>query len=142
EMPLMPVLADMERVGIRIDTEFFARVGKKLAQELQQIQEEIWKIAGEQFNINSTPQLRTILFDKLQLPMVRKTEAGASTDATVLEERAQQGHALPRLLLEFRQIDKLKGTYVDALPLQVNPETGRIHTSFSQTVAATGRLSS
>jgi DNA polymerase-1 len=142
EMPLLPVLADMERVGIRIDRDFFARVGNRLARDLHLIQEEIWKVAGEQFNINSTPQLRTILFDKLQLPMLRKTKTGASTDATVLEELAQQGHTLPRLLMEFRQIDKLKGTYVDALPLQVNPETGRIHTSLSQTVAATGRLSS
>jgi len=142
EMPLLAVLADMERTGIRIDSEFFAAVGKRLARELQQIQDEIWKIAGEQFNINSTAQLRTILFDKLELPVLRKTKTGASTDAAVLEELAQQGHELPRLLLEFRQLDKLKGTYVDALPLQVNPATGRIHTSFSQTVAATGRLSS
>ncbi|MGH7505690.1 MAG: DNA polymerase I, partial [Longimicrobiales bacterium] len=142
EMPLLPVLADMERVGIRIDREFFARVGVTLARDLHLIQEEIWKVAGEQFNINSTPQLRTILFDKLQLPVLRKTKTGASTDAAVLEELAEQGHTLPRLLIEFRQIDKLKGTYVDALPHQVNPETGRIHTTFSQTVAATGRLSS
>jgi DNA polymerase-1 len=142
EMPLLAVLADMERTGIRIDREFFAKIGAKLARDLHYTQEEIWKIAGEQFNINSTQQLRTILFDKLDLPVLRKTKTGASTDAAVLEVLAEQGHALPRLLLEFRQLDKLKGTYVDALPLQVNPETGRIHTSFSQTVAATGRLSS
>jgi DNA polymerase I len=142
EMPLLAVLADMERTGIRIDVDFFRTVGTKLARDLLLIQEEIWKEAGEQFNINSTPQLRTILFDKLELPVLRKTKTGASTDAAVLEELAEQGHRLPRLLLEFRQIDKLKGTYVDALPLQVNRETGRIHTSFSQTVAATGRLSS
>jgi DNA polymerase I len=142
EMPLLAVLADMERTGIRIDVDFFRTVGTKLARDLLLIQEDIWKEAGEQFNINSTPQLRTILFDKLELPVLRKTKTGASTDAAVLEELAEQGHRLPRLLLEFRQIDKLKGTYVDALPLQVNRETGRIHTSFSQTVAATGRLSS
>jgi DNA polymerase-1 len=87
-------------------------------------------------------QLRTILFDKLQLPVLRKTKTGASTDAAVLEELAEEGHALPKLILEFRQLDKLKGTYVDALPQQINPATGRIHSSFSQTVAATGRLSS
>jgi DNA polymerase-1 len=142
EMPLLPVLADMEFAGIRIDAEFFAHQATKLARELRLIQEEIHKEAGEAFNINSTPQLRTILFDKLGLPVLRRTKTGPSTDASVLEELAAQGHVLPRLLMEFRQIDKLKGTYVDALPLQVDRDTGRIHTSFSQTVAATGRLSS
>ncbi len=142
EMPLLPVLAHMEWAGIRIDRDFFAQLQVKLERDLRLIEEEIYKVAGEEFNINSTLQLRTILFDRLQLPVVRKTKTGASTDATVLEELAEEGHALPRLILEFRQLDKLKGTYVDALPLQINPETGRIHTSFSQTVAATGRLSS
>jgi DNA polymerase-1 len=142
EMPLIRVLADMERAGIRIDPDFFRTFGAKLARELELIREEIWKVAGEEFNIGSTPQLRTILFDKLGLPVLRKTKTGASTDAAVLEELAAQGHALPQLILQYRQLDKLKGTYVDALPLQVNPETGRIHTRFSQTVAATGRLSS
>jgi DNA polymerase-1 len=142
EMPLIDVLATMERTGIRIDGAFFRIMGERLARELDLIQQEIWKIAGEEFNINSTPQLRTILFEKLELPVVRKTKTGASTDASVLEELAELGHALPQRILEYRQIDKLKGTYVDALPLQVNPQTGRIHTSFSQTVAATGRLSS
>ena len=142
EMPLLPVLADIEWAGIRIDPPFFAQLQVRLAKELQLIQDEIYKVAGEEFNINSTPQLRTILFDKLQLPVLRKTKTGASTDAAVLEELAEEGHALPKLILEFRQVDKLKGTYVDALPLQINPQTGRIHTSFSQTVAATGRLSS
>jgi DNA polymerase-1 len=141
-MPLIHVLAAMERRGIRIDGEFFAAMGRKLARELDLIQQEIWKIAGEEFNIGSTHQLRTILFDKLGLPIVRRTKTGPSTDASVLEELAQLGHELPRLILEYRLIDKLKGTYVDALPLQVNPATGRIHSSFSQTVAATGRLSS
>ncbi len=142
EMPLLPVLADMEYAGIRIDGEFFNRFGNRLARDLQLIEEEIHKEAGEAFNINSTPQLRTILFDTLGLPVLRKTKTGPSTDASVLEELAAAGHTLPRLILEFRQLDKLKGTYVDALPLQVNPATGRIHTEFSQTVAATGRLSS
>src|SRR5690606_21545064 len=105
-------------------------------------EEDIYKEAGGEFNINSTPQLRTVLFEKLGLPVVRRTKTGPSTDASVLEELAAQGHALPRLILEYRQLDKLKGTYVDALPLLVNPETGRIHTSSNQTVAATGRLSS
>jgi len=141
-MPLLHVLADMEQAGIRIDAEFFRTLQRKLAKELALIQQEIWKLAGGEFNINSTPQLREILFDRLQLPVLRKTKTGASTDAAVLEELAAQGHELPRLLLEFRQLDKLKGTYLDPLPLQVDRESGRIHTTFAQTVAATGRLSS
>ena len=142
ELPLIEVLAEMEWLGIRIDTQFFADSARRLAGELAQIQEEIWKLAGEQFNIGSTPQLRAILFDKLGLPVLRKTKTGPSTDASVLEELAAQGHALPRLLMEWRQIDKLKGTYVDALPQLISRRTGRIHTSYNQTVAATGRLSS
>ncbi len=142
EMPLLPVLAAMERAGVRIDRDFFARMSEKLTRELQLTTEEIFKIAGEEFNISSTPQLRAILFDKLGMPVLRKTKTGASTDASVLEELAAQGHAIPQLILEYRQLDKLKGTYVDALPLAVHPRTGRIHTTFQQTVAATGRLSS
>jgi DNA polymerase I len=142
ELPLIEVLADMEWQGIRIDPDFFARMAQRLGRELAAIQQEIWKLAGEEFNINSTPQLRVILYEKLMLPVLRRTKTGASTDAAVLEELAEQGHQLPRLLLEFRQIDKLKGTYVDALPLLVHPGTRRIHSSFNQTVAATGRLSS
>ncbi|MGH7502382.1 MAG: DNA polymerase I [Longimicrobiales bacterium] len=142
EMPLLDVLVGMETAGIRIDSEFFRKQQVKLARELKLIEEDIYRVAGEPFNINSTPQLRTILFDKLGLPVSRRTKTGASTDASVLEELAATGHQLPKLILEFRQLDKLKGTYVDSLPLQVNPATGRIHSSFSQTVAATGRLSS
>ncbi|HSJ16208.1 MAG TPA: DNA polymerase I [Longimicrobiales bacterium] len=142
ELPLIDVLAEMEWTGIRIDEAFFADAGRKLARDLYLIQQEIWKVAGQEFNIGSTPQLRQILFDKLKLPVLRRTKTGASTDASVLEELAAQGHELPRLLMEWRQIDKLKGTYVDALPQLINPRTRRIHTSFNQTVAATGRLSS
>lgn len=142
EMPLLRVLAEMEWTGICIDRAFFARLEAKLAKDLALIKAEIYKVAGEEFNISSTPQLRTILFDKLELPVLRRTKTGPSTDAAVLEELAEQGHALPKLILEYRQLDKLKGTYVDALPLQIDPRTGRIHTRFSQTVAATGRLSS
>lgn len=142
EMPLLPVLADMEWYGIRIDDGYFKTFGRKVTHDLRLVEEEIYKVAGEEFNINSTPQLRTILFEKLGLPVLRKTKTGASTDASVLEELAAGGHDLPRLILEFRQLDKLKGTYIDALPAQVNRRTGRIHTVFSQTVAATGRLSS
>jgi DNA polymerase I len=142
EMPLLEVLADMEQAGIRIDTDFFAAMQQKLERDLRLTQEEIWKEAGVEFNINSTPQLREILFEKLDLPVLKRTKTGASTDATVLEELAAAGHRLPMLLMEYRQLDKLKSTYVDALPLLVNSETGRIHTNFNQTVAATGRLSS
>ncbi|MGH7443912.1 MAG: DNA polymerase I [Longimicrobiales bacterium] len=142
EMRLLPVLAEMEWTGVRIDGDFFAQMGERLRRELQLTTEEIYRIAGEEFNISSTPQLRAILFDKLGLPVLRKTKTGASTDASVLEELATQGHPIPKLILEYRQIDKLKGTYVDALPPLVHPHTGRIHSSFRQTVAATGRLSS
>lgn len=142
EMPLLPVLAQMEWQGILIDRDFFARMSADLERALQLTTEEIYKIAGGEFNISSTPQLRTVLFEKLELPVIRKTKTGPSTDASVLEELAAQGHAIPRLILEYRQLDKLKGTYVDALPVAVNPKTGRIHTTFQQTVAATGRLSS
>jgi DNA polymerase-1 len=114
----------------------------RLKRELDLVQEEIFKVAGTEFNLNSTPQLREILFDRLGLPVLKKTKTGASTDASVLEELAAEGHEVPRLLLDYRELEKLRSTYVDALPQLVNPRTGRIHTSFNQTVAATGRLSS
>ncbi len=142
EMPLVPVLAEMEWNGIRIDPSLFRAMGGRLGRELELLQEEIWKEAGEEFNINSNPQLREILFEKLGLPVVRRTKTGPSTDASVLEELAADGHTIPRHLLEYRQLEKLRSTYVDALPRLVHPQTGRIHTSFNQTVAATGRLSS
>jgi DNA polymerase-1 len=142
EMPLVPVLAQMEWNGIRIDAPFFRDLSRQLARDLQSHQEEIWKEAGVEFNINSNPQLREILFERMGLPVIKRTKTGPSTDASVLEELAAQGHTLPRRLLEYRQVEKLRSTYVDALPQLVNPATGRIHTSFNQTVAATGRLSS
>jgi DNA polymerase I len=142
EMPLIHVLAEMEWAGIRIDGPFFTQLARRLAEQLAVLEQEIHKLAGMEFNINSTPQLREVLFERLGLPVVKRTKTGASTDVTVLEELAAQGHELPRLLMEYRQLDKLKGTYVDALPVLVNPGTGRLHTSFNQTIAATGRLSS
>ena len=142
EKPLIPVLADMETAGIGIDIDFFRGVSEKLEKELGLIEEDIYKEAGEEFNINSTHQLREILFEKMELPVIKKTKTGPSTDASVLEELAEQGHRIPTLILEYRQLDKLKSTYVDALPALVSPETGRIHSSFNQAVAATGRLSS
>ena len=142
EMPLIPVLEAMEAAGIRIDRDFFNQLSKKLKKDLDLIESDIYKEAGEEFNISSTPQLREILFEKLELPVKKKTKTGPSTDASVLEELAEEGHRIPTLILEYRQLDKLKGTYVDALPMLVNPSTHRIHTSFNQAVAATGRLSS
>jgi DNA polymerase-1 len=142
EMPLVPVLARMEMNGIRIDVSFLRDMNEKLESDLSSIRDEIVEIAGEEFNLNSTPQLREILFEKLGLPVLKRTKTGPSTDASVLEELAEMGHALPIHLLEYRQLEKLRNTYVDALPRLVNPLTGRIHTSFNQTVAATGRLSS
>jgi len=142
EMPLVPVLARMERTGIAIDDDFFREMRSRLKRELDQIESEIFKLAGGDFNLNSTPQLRQILFEKLDLPILKKTKTGPSTDASVLEELATMGHEVPRLMMEYRELEKLRSTYVDALPQLVNPRTGRIHTSFNQTVAATGRLSS
>jgi DNA polymerase I len=142
EMPLVPVLARMELAGIRIDVPLFRESSRRLAKELELIQDEVYKLAGEPFNLNSTPQLREVLFERLGLPVLKRTKTGPSTDVTVLEELAEQGHQVPRLLMEYRELEKLRSTYVDALPRLVHPETGRIHTSFNQTVAATGRLSS
>jgi DNA polymerase-1 len=106
------------------------------------IEKEIHGEAGVEFNIGSTPQLREVLFERLKLPVVKRTKTGPSTDVSVLEELASMGHRLPTLLMEYRQLDKLLSTYVTALPRTINPETGRVHTSFNQTVASTGRLAS
>jgi DNA polymerase-1 len=142
EMPLVAVLAEMEWAGVAIDLPWFASLKERFARERQRVEQEIYAAAGEEFNINSNPQLREILFEKLNLPVLKRTSTGASTDATVLQQLADEGHALPVLLMEYREISKLESTYIDALPAVVHPETRRIHTSFSQTVAATGRLSS
>ncbi len=142
EMRLVPVLAGMERAGIAIDGDFFAAMHDRLTRELAHLREDLYKAAGEEFNLNSPIQLREILFERLGLPVLKKTKTGPSTDASVLEELAAMGHEVPRLMMEFRELEKLRSTYVDALPKLVHPETGRIHTSFNQTVAATGRLSS
>jgi DNA polymerase I len=142
EMPLVEVLAEMEWAGIRIDEAFFGELSVRLRGELENIEQDIYREAGTEFNIGSNPQLREILFGKLGLPVIKRTKTGPSTDVTVLEELAAQGHTIPGMLMQYRQLDKLLGTYVDALPRMVNPETGRLHTSFNQTIAATGRLSS
>ena len=142
EIPLIGVLVDMEWEGIAIDAAHFARLTSQMRGELAQLERDIHHEAGVVFNVNSTPQLRHVLFEKLQLPVLRKGKTGASTDAEVLEELAAAGHAVPKLLLDYREIAKLLSTYLETLPAEVNPATGRIHTSFNQIGAATGRLSS
>jgi DNA polymerase-1 len=142
ELPLVAVLVDMEWRGIAVDVERLELLSQEFGAELQELEAGIHEEAGTDFNINSTPQLRHVLFEKLGLPVIKRTKTGPSTDADVLGELASMGFPLPKLLLDYREVSKLRSTYVDALPLRVNPVTGRIHTSFSQTGAATGRLSS
>jgi len=143
ELPLVPVLIAVERAGVRIDTPALAGQSQKIEQELAQRSAAIFAIAGGEFNINSPKQLADVLFGKLQLPVSKRTGASKapSTAVEVLEELALT-HEIPRQILEWRQLMKLKGTYLDALPQLVHPRTGRVHTSFNQAVAATGRLSS
>lgn len=142
EMPLVEVLVDMEWTGIAIDRALFERLSRELGADLMRLEAEIARVAGTELNLNSPRQLALVLFEKLQLPVLKKTKTGPSTDADVLEQLAAMGHELPRLILDYRELQKLRSTYVDALPERVNPKTGRIHTSFNQTGAATGRLSS
>ncbi len=141
EMPLARLLADMECRGVRIDVPLLEGLSKDYAARLATLETEIHAIAGRSFSIASPIQLRTVLFDDLALPVIKRTKTGPSTDAEVLEELALQ-HALPAKLLEHRRYAKLKSTYVDALPALVDPRSSRVHTTFNQTVAATGRLSS
>ena len=141
EFPLIPVLEDMEREGIKIDVNALNILSNDLQILLDNFTNEIYKACGQEFNINSTKQLQEILFNKLGLKSGKKTKTGFSTDARSLEYLRGE-HEVIDMLLEYRQISKLKSTYTDALPHLINPETGRIHTSFNQTVASTGRLSS
>jgi DNA polymerase-1 len=141
ELPLIYVLADMEKTGVALDLPFLQKMSQEMGAKLDQLIARVYEMAGEEFNINSTQQLGEILFEKLKLPRKRRTKTGYSTDVNVLEELAKV-HELPRTLIEYRELMKLKSTYVDALPKLVNPETGRLHTSYNQTVTATGRLSS
>jgi DNA polymerase-1 len=141
ERPLVPVLARMERDGIRIDPSRLEAFAKELERQLDTLTREIYRIAGEEFNIGSPKQLAHVLFETLKLRAGKRTKTGYSTDERVLTELALS-HELPAKILEHRSLSKLKGTYADALPVLVNPATGRIHTTFNQLVAATGRLSS
>jgi len=142
ELPLLHVLADMESVGVSIDLPWFASLKERFKRERERVEKEIYAEAGGEFNINSNNQLRTVLFDKLQLPVRKRTATGPSTDASVLQELADAGHTLPELLMEYRELSKLENTYLDTLPSLIHPGDQRLHTSFNQTVASTGRLSS
>jgi len=141
EIPLIPVLAEMERTGIRLDADLLVQMSKELDRDLARIEEECFAVAGGPFNLNSPKQLAVVLFDKLKLPVQKKTKTGPSTDVDTLTALAAM-HELPQKLLEYRTLSKLKGTYVDTLPTLLHPHTGRLHTTFNQTTAATGRLAS
>jgi DNA polymerase-1 len=143
EVPLIPVLAKMEERGIRIDTNLLRSMSQTMGAQIADLEQRIYKEAGTEFNINSPAQLAHILFEKLQYPVLKKTQKtkSSSTGVEVLKDLAELGYAVPSLILQHRELHKLKGTYVDALPLLVGPDS-RVHTSFNQAVAATGRLSS
>jgi len=142
EIPLIPVLVDMEATGILVDRALLGELSRGFNKELTQLELDIYRAAGTEFNIGSTPQLRTVLFERLKLPILKRTKTGPSTDVEVLEQLATMGHEVPRLMMEYRELSKLKSTYVDALPGYISAVDGRVHTSFNQTGAATGRLSS
>ena len=141
ELPLLEVLAEIELNGVYIDRKHLTELSSKIDKKLLRLEKDIYVLADEQFNINSPKQLSVILFEKLKLPVVKKTKTGYSTDVSVLGQLALK-HKLPEQVLSYRQLAKLKSTYVDALPGEIFKKTGRVHTSFNQTVAATGRLSS
>jgi DNA polymerase-1 len=143
ERPLAPVLALMERTGVMVERATLANLSLSFAQTIARLEDEIRALAGEEFNIGSPKQLGEILFDKMNLPGGRRTKTGAwSTDAAALEELAAEGHELPRKVLDWRVLAKLKSTYTDALPAYIHPETGRVHTSYALAATTTGRLSS
>ncbi len=141
EIPLVEVLAHMEMLGVLVDVKLLERLSVDLGKRLVKLESRIYKESGEKFNINSPKQLSFVLFEKLQLPVIKRIKTGFSTSEEVLLELAKI-HPLPAMLMEYRQLQKLKSVYIDALPRLVNPVTGRIHTSFNQTITATGRLSS
>ncbi|MCH8156516.1 MAG: DNA polymerase I [Nitrospinae bacterium] len=141
ELPLLEVLAEMEMNGVYIDRNHLGKLSQSMGKDLRRYEAQIHDLAGESFNVNSPKQLAVILFEKLGLPVIKKTKTGYSTDVSVLEQLAAQ-HELPEKILSYRQLAKLKSTYVDALPVEIFQKSGRVHTSFNQTVAATGRLSS
>ncbi len=141
EFPLIEVLTEIEKTGVKIDTTILSQISKELERLIDNLSDEIYKLAGEEFNIGSPKQLGDVLFNKMNLPTNKKTKTGFSTDVFVLEELSAQ-HPIAESILSYRKLTKLKSTYVDALPALINVRSGRLHTSFNQTVAATGRLSS
>jgi DNA polymerase-1 len=141
EIPLLVVLGKMEKTGVRIDPGYLNKMSVVFGEEIYHIEKNIFEIAGMEFNIRSTKQLAEVLFENMKLPVIKKTKTGISTDESVLEELAGT-YEIARLLLRYRRLTKLKSTYIDSLPELINSESGRIHTSFNQTIAATGRLSS
>lgn len=142
DLPLVEVLVDMEVTGVKINKEYFHKMSGELDQMMQNLEKNIWKEAGVgEFNINSPKQLQRVLFEDLKLPVQRKTKTGYSTDEGVLEFLSKK-HPVPRMILEYRQVAKLKNAYLDSIPKLINEETGRVHTSFNQTITTTGRLSS
>lgn len=141
EVPLLVVLGRMENTGVFIDTQYLNRMSSSFSEEISHIEEKVYSIAGKEFNIRSTKQLSDILYERLGLPVIKRTKTGISTDESVLEALSRD-YEIARLLLRHRTLTKLKSTYVDSLPLMINSRTGKIHTSFNQTIAATGRLSS
>ena len=141
EMPLIPVLSRMERNGVALDTDLLRHMSQSLGKQLLKLEQEIYSYVGHRFNINSPQQLGGVLFGEIKLPGAKKTKSGYSTDASVLE-RLREVHPVVKLILEYRQLMKLRSTYIDALPALINPRTGRVHTSFNQAATATGRLSS
>jgi len=142
EMPLIEVLVAMESNGVKVDAKLLKEMSGEIDLALKELETQIYAISGEVFNLNSPKQLANILFNKLMLPVIKKTKTGASTDSEVLEELAAQKFEIAEKLQDYRQLSKLKSTYFDVLPTLINPKTGRIHTSFNQTITATGRLSS
>jgi DNA polymerase-1 len=141
ELPLSPLLAEMELAGVLVDTAVLGKIGVDVDREITRLEREAHSAAGKEFNVHSPRQLESLLFDELKMKPVKRTKTARSTDAATLEALSEQ-HPLPSIILELRQLAKLKGTYIDALPTLVNPKTGRIHTQWAQAVAATGRLSS
>jgi DNA polymerase-1 len=142
ELPLIDVLVVMERHGVKVDTQLLEELSAEFSEKMKTLEQEIYKLTGVEFNINSPKQLGPILFEKLQMPFGKKTKTGYSTNVDVLTDLARAGYEIPEKILEYRQLSKLKSTYSEALPKQINSKTGRIHTSYNQTVTSTGRLSS
>jgi DNA polymerase-1 len=143
EMPLLPVINTLERNGVNIDIFMLQQQSEQLSLKIKDMEKQAWQVAGEEFNLGSPKQLGAILYDKLELPVLKKTPKGqASTAESVLQDLADEGYELPQIIMHYRSLSKLKSTYTDRLPEQIDKKTGRIHTSYHQAVTATGRLSS